>query len=211
MLLAIQLRIGWKIRIGWEFETTNMTWDEKTRTGPVLHEFICKRRQPGEQLYGVVDAARNRQLAKAAWASFELERWSLFGKNVSTQMTDVSPYLVTFNHRYQYPYKASGYLDLWAEQLGNSCGILLLSDAHPRTLWEHLSQLFRVSDEDGSRFFFRFYDPRVLRVFLPTCTEKQTLDFFGPIRCLFMESEKSNQILECNFDRTGIRIAATDL
>jgi len=47
-----------------------------------------------------------------------------------------------------------------------------------------------VKTEDGEQLYFRFYDPRVLRVFLPTCDERQLRDFFGPIDYFLCESEE---------------------
>jgi hypothetical protein len=46
-----------------------------------------------------------------------------------------------------------------------------------------------VSDENGKTFYFRFYDPRVLRVYLPTCNAEELDMFFGPVRNFFMENE----------------------
>lgn len=44
----------------------------------------------------------------------------------------------------------------------------------------HLRRFLLVKDAQGQDMYFRFYDPRVLRVFLPTCTPEELSDFFGP-------------------------------
>jgi len=41
-----------------------------------------------------------------------------------------------------------------------------------------------VEDPDGMEMYFRFYDPRILRVFLPTCTASELSQFFGPIEAM---------------------------
>jgi hypothetical protein len=46
-----------------------------------------------------------------------------------------------------------------------------------------------VKKEDGEQLYFRFYDPRVLRVFLPTCDRQQLSDFFGPVDYFVCEDE----------------------
>ena len=46
-----------------------------------------------------------------------------------------------------------------------------------------------VKTEDGEELYFRFYDPRVLRIFLPTCDESQIRELFGPIEYFLMEDE----------------------
>jgi len=49
--------------------------------------------------------------------------------------------------------------------------------------------------------YFRFYDPRVMRVFLPTCTPEDTTQFFGPIQNYLVEDESPEQLLR--FVNTG--------
>ena len=39
--------------------------------------------------------------------------------------------------------------------------------------------------------WFRFYDPLVLRVFLPTCTPRQRQDFFGEFEGFVVEDERA--------------------
>jgi hypothetical protein len=51
----------------------------------------------------------------------------------------------------------------------------------------HLRQFLLVQDERGNQQYFRFYDPRVLRVYLPTCDAAETQQFFGPIDRFIVE------------------------
>jgi hypothetical protein len=46
-----------------------------------------------------------------------------------------------------------------------------------------------VYDEEGSYLYFRYYDPRVLRVYLPTCNESELGAVFGPIEFFLLEHE----------------------
>ena len=48
----------------------------------------------------------------------------------------------------------------------------------------------KLNDAKGKDMYFRLYDPRVLRVFLPTCTPDELTDFFGPIGTFLIESDK---------------------
>ncbi|MCF6281484.1 MAG: DUF4123 domain-containing protein [Candidatus Polarisedimenticolaceae bacterium] len=52
---------------------------------------------------------------------------------------------------------------------------------------------------------FRFYDPRVLRLYLPTCTGNEAKQFFGPIPQIIVEAENSTCLLTYNRRATGIR------
>ena len=40
--------------------------------------------------------------------------------------------------------------------------------------------------------YFRFYDPRVFRMFLPTCDETQLRDFFGGVDFFIAEGESQS-------------------
>jgi hypothetical protein len=44
---------------------------------------------------------------------------------------------------------------------------------------------------EGSRksVYFRYYDPRILHAFLPTCAPPQVRDFFGPIKAFIVETD----------------------
>ena len=67
------------------------------------------------------------------------------------------------------------------------------------------THIFNVADEDGQTFFFRFYDPRVLRAFLPTCSPSQLTDFFGPVRAMIVESEGGEELQVIQWGRAGWR------
>jgi len=73
---------------------------------------------------------------------------------------------------------------------GNSWGIFLRSGAEPVRLYKHLRKFLIVQSEDGKEMYFRYYDPRVLRVFLPTCEPAQLKEFFGPIEAFLAENEQ---------------------
>lgn len=71
----------------------------------------------------------------------------------------------------------------------NDWGIFLRSSAEPIKVYRHLRKFLIISIEDGRELYFRFYDPRVLRVFLPTCDRDQLKEFFGPIEAFIAEDE----------------------
>lgn len=93
-------------------------------------------------------------------------------------------------------------LDLYSEFIdfvvehgaGNSWGIIIRSNAEEEDLYRHLRQFLIVHKEDGKELYFRFYDPRVLREFLPTCDSEQLIEFFGPVTTYIMEDEEGQMI-----------------
>ena len=60
-----------------------------------------------------------------------------------------------------------------------------------------------VADADTrQRFYFRFYDPAVLRSFFPTATERQRVEMFGEIESFFVEGE-DGELCQLDAPRTG--------
>jgi len=77
---------------------------------------------------------------------------------------------------------------------------------------KHLRRFLTVELEGSSKpVLFRFYDPRVLRVFLPTCTPKEVLEFFGPIKRYVLEGEEPKLILQYRSGASGLESARRSL
>ena len=153
---------------------------------------------PREHVYAVVDAARDNELAVAARSRFGLRLHTLFEGELAQYLDHAAPHLIPVRLDCEY-------VELWAEHLGRSAGILLLTNADTDALRAHLRRMFVVTDEHGEEYFFRFYDPRVLRVYLPTCTVEEGHDFFGPIRRILVESERPGMILRYEVDHRGVK------
>lgn len=176
-----------------------------TIIGAELHAFIERHREPDERLYGVVDAARDQELAFAGAAQFGWQINWLFGEDSAAHLRDVAPYLISIPHRPTYPYSESEYIDLWAEHLGRSAGILLLTSAHADAMWTHLRGVFAGMDNEGRRTYLRFYDPRVFRKITREYDQDQAGGLFGPIRLALVEDEDPENLLLVDFDEQGTR------
>jgi hypothetical protein len=46
---------------------------------------------------------------------------------------------------------------------------------------------------------FRYYDPRVLRTYLPTCSQQDLGEFFGPVLNYVVEGEDPAELLRFQF------------
>ena len=105
----------------------------------------------------------------------------LYRGSLTPDLAEVVPYLVHLE-------KNSEFLWWVLEQgHGQHWGIFALSFAHLRTLRQHFHRLLTVQDARGKSFYFRFYDPRVLRVYLPTCHAQEKTQVFGPVERYFIE------------------------
>lgn len=88
---------------------------------------------------------------------------------------------------------------------GNGWGVLLRCDTRIEALRRHLRQFLTVRDPKGQRLIFRYYDPRVLRVYLPTCTGEELRNFFGPVEQFYIEGERPEDLIE--FCLNGSKLA----
>lgn len=176
-------------------------------TGADLHAALHHCIGWGDRLYGVVDTARDSELAFAARDDFgQSIRW-LFADDAAWHMTDVAPYLVPIDFHETYPYLGSEYLDMWADRLGRSAGILLITKADPDALWEHLRTIFKLKLENDDRvYYMRFYDPRVLSTYLPARTPDEAREFFGPVGEILMEADAPSKMLFCNLEHGHLAI-----
>ncbi len=165
---------------------------------------IALRGTQGERVYGIVDAAIDSDLPFEAQLRFGARMQSLFLPEVAEALWDVAPYLVTVD-------PSSPYLEHWARRWGKSVGVLLCARAEFDTLAAHLRSVFVVKDETGQDYFFRFYDPRVLHAFLPTCTPAQMAEFFGPIRAFVCESLDAAQVVSYVVDRGTLARRADEI
>ena len=43
--------------------------------------------------------------------------------------------------------------------------------------------------------YFHFYDPSVLKIFLPSCDKNQILEFFGPIESFICEGDTKEEAI----------------
>jgi len=151
-------------------------------------------------LYAILDAARDDSILTKL-STFSVEAVSLYRGEPEETLATVAPYLVDLGRNTS--------LTRWLVTAGwgQSWGILLTSPNSIEELRRHFRHFLLVRNPEGNELYFRFYDPRVLRVYLPTCTAPETQQFFGPITAFFLESEDASEVLE--FTRVGLRSIAT--
>ena len=156
----------------------------------------------GPQVFAVVDAARNPRIAMMLTET-GLEQVGLFAGPLSPALQAAAPRLVHLSPRARLtrPLFESGWDEHWFVLLRVAPDITL------EALRCHLRTLLRVRDEAGRILLFRFYDPRVLRAYLPTCTSNEAATVFGPIFEFTCAARDPGS--EITFRRTRTGVAAT--
>jgi hypothetical protein len=73
-----------------------------------------------------------------------------------------------------------------------------------------LRTLLRVRDEAGRTLLFRFYDPRVLRAYLPTCTATEWQSVFGPVHQLICSADEDEERRDSEGNGRGMLVFKRD-
>ena len=136
-----------------------------------------------KHVYVILDGAQNDSLLDVFDDTEDLARECLFTGKLEPDMAEVAPYLVELHEEDAFT--------KWLFEQGwaQNWGIFLVSRGDLGEVWRHMRQHTRVYGPDRTRLFFRFYDPRVLAAFLPTCDAKQLQDFFGLVDLMVAEVE----------------------
>ena len=133
-------------------------------------------------LYSLLDAACMEDeidTAKSLNPAFD----SLYRGQSEETLASVAPYIFQVNRGQDFE---KWYFD---NGWGASWGVLVYSQEDMKSLHKHFRKFLMVKAEDGEELYFRFYDPRVLRIFLPTCDKDQLKEFFGPVEYYICEDE----------------------
>lgn len=139
--------------------------------------------------YILLDAARMNQAMEVS-KNLNPNFNSLYKDREDPIVQSVAPFLFIFPHSEEF----SNYY--FKEGWGNSWGVMIYTTAGFDELRRHFQRFVIVKSEDGVEFYFRFYDPRVLRVFLPDCDSKQLKAFFGPVHYFLVEDENPDYMIK---------------
>lgn len=137
---------------------------------------------PDTRLYGVIDGVSVPDLRRLTEVS-PGRHSCLFAGPLPFEVERAAPHLVELD--------PEGELTLrwWREGWGQNWGIL----AHIPVEWSfnevrhHFRKFLRVRLPDRRYVLFRYYDPRVLRTYLPTSTAAESAMVFGPVSTYFVE------------------------
>src|SRR5262245_6456172 len=126
------------------------------------------------QIWMILDAARDPAILPLV-RSWPLQTTCLYSGPIPQALARVAPHLIRLDPDNPATRR------LLAQAWGNSWGVFLESEARQAELRKHLRTFLTVRDPRGNQLLFRYYDPRVLRVYLPTCRQQELHRVFGPV------------------------------
>ena len=157
-----------------------------------------------QSVYAVLDGAsvpdllEKLQTAKEEWAS-------LYRGELEPDLAEVAPYLVKL--------RPDSPLTTWilTEGWGQHWGTFVVTPVGLEALRRHFRGFLRVRDHTGKILYFRFYDPRVLRVYVPTCRRDEIKAFYGPVQQYIAEDSKPGSALVFAHDPVKVKAVAVAL
>lgn len=142
----------------------------------------------GLQTYAVLDGASIPELRQLLY-QHKPDHECLYLGELAPDMQQVAPYLVELE-------PDTPFTNLVFEQgWGKHWGIFAQSAEGIRALRQHFRRFLTVYDPKGKAMLFRYYDPRVLRSYLPTCNADELGQLFGPVTAYFAEGESPRELL----------------
>jgi hypothetical protein len=133
-----------------------------------------------EALFAVLDGASVPKLPTRLKED-GVQAVNLLSDKPAPDIALTGPWLVTMTQK--------TFADWVIANWGQHWGVLVTSAMPFEELVPHFRSLVQARLPDGRTVFFRFYDPRVLRVLLPTCDADQLQQIFGAASQFVMEDE----------------------
>ncbi|WP_295384031.1 DUF4123 domain-containing protein [uncultured Thiodictyon sp.] len=150
-----------------------------------------------EQLYALLDGALIPNLL-ALLSEHQLTHICLLPGELEPELAMAAPYLV------QLPATAAFTALFLMQGVGRHWGVLAASRADFRKLRMHFRKFLSVWGPDGAPLYFRYYDPRVLRTYLPTCNADELKALFGPVTAYYAEGAQPATLVRFTVADTGL-------
>jgi hypothetical protein len=158
---------------------TPETWPDIT---PAEYALVTLLYGSGERVYAILDAAVDDRIP-AVLQAYDTEHACLYDGNRAVQLKSVAPYIAHI------PRGSKILRTVVREGWGKNWGVYLTAPVPLASLRAHLLRFISFQNAVGQKFFYRFYDPRVLRNALPAARAENSVQMFGPINRFVMEDE----------------------
>lgn len=159
--------------------------------------------RPENYVYAVIDGAQCTELR------FKLYHWQQVGHSIENcclwsgklepDLEEVAPYLVKLQ-------PDCPFTDwLIREGWDNHWNVFVESELEFKALRKQVRKLLLVKSQEGETLVFRFYDPRVMSIFAPTCEAEQAAELFENL--VFISYQKEKGLVSSYFSDKGDGVA----
>ncbi|MES3022226.1 MAG: DUF4123 domain-containing protein [Pseudomonadota bacterium] len=142
----------------------------------------------GTATFALLDGAASPTLLDQLYDAPGLEFECLYSGELEPDIAEVAPYIARVEAGSAF---ADWVLGLWGERRA----ILVQVDVRVElpVLRRHFRKLNLVYGPDAAPLLLRYYDPRVLPLFLSTCDRAQVREMFGPVIRFVLEGASGGQ------------------
>jgi hypothetical protein len=137
------------------------------------------------QVFAVLDGASIPDL-RMSLHRHQPEHVCLYRGELTDDMAEVAPYLVQLDEETEFTNW------LLTQGWGEHWGIFALAAGSLQDMRQHFRRFLTVYGPENKPLLFRYYDPRVLRIYLPTCNTEELATVFGSVQSFFCEDEDPN-------------------
>tara|TARA_R110002126_G_scaffold6119_2_gene32175 strand:+ start:1356 stop:1904 length:549 start_codon:yes stop_codon:yes gene_type:complete len=165
-----------------------------------VHDLLFKN--PKLKVFAVVDGANAPELTRrlAEWKPERSE--CLFAGQLEPELAEAAPHIVELD-------ADDDPMLLWLLERGWGRGwcIFVRAEIDLKSVRRHLRTFLRVRSPDDEFVFFRYYDPRVFRDYLPSCNAEEAQTVFGALESYWMEAEDGISIHAARKNGTGVQLS----
>ena len=162
----------------------------------VLEALFPVGKPANSSVWALLDGARDQRIFYMLRDS-GLDYLCLYSGYLPRELQLAAPYMVELIADHEFTRR------LIDQAWGNSWGIFVSTHNAPN-LRPHLRKFLRVRNEQGQYLLFRYYDPRVLREYLPTCLPDELKQIFGSIECIWMEDHNPVTLIEFQMNQNQL-------
>ncbi|MET0357765.1 MAG: DUF4123 domain-containing protein [Cellvibrio sp.] len=158
------------------------------------HYFLQTASDESQWLYMLIDAAHDARIFPALEKSWHTRACLFSEDQVSSAIKSAAPFLVKIK-------KIDEFM-VWCMQEGfNKHWMIFFTspEIHVSEIKLHFKRFSQAYGPDGKQYFFRYYDPRVLPIFLAAAGGRDRTDFFRRCKLVWIPqvcSDGSVQVLK---------------
>jgi hypothetical protein len=146
-------------------------------------------REDGTKAFAILDGGSIPDLLDKLYGVQRPEFGCLYAGELNPDLAEVAPYLVRLEPKSEFAKWVLG------RGWGKHWGVFVIAALGFDEVRHHLRKFLIVHDTGGKPFYFRYYDPRVLRAFLPSCNRGELAEFFGSFKTWVLEGEDPATLL----------------
>jgi hypothetical protein len=150
-------------------------------------------KEEGASVYAILDGGSIPDLLDKLYGAQRPEFECLYTGEIKPDLAEVAPYLVRLEPKSEFTEWVIG------QGWGKHWGVFVVAPVDFLAMRHHLRRFLMVHGSDGKSFYFRYYDPRVLRTYLPSCNSGELTEFFGPVKTWVQEGEDPAALLRFDF------------